>query len=197
MKTPLILTCIIAGAITMVTYCGCSNNHEYARFEAKSPAFDITFDYVSGWDHAEQRGSRGSFVQASLYEPVASKKKIRANMVVTVEPAAKAKIEPATIEAYAQGIISRRMNFKDTKLISQKGTKCAGLPAVELVLGYQLLDNPEVLNAVYVPARERIVIFKRNDAFYVLRYVNDINYFNLFAKAFEHMLASIRFKTSG
>lgn len=194
MRAISIIIVVIMGAMIMCMSCGCSNNQQYARYESKSPAFDIVFDYIAGWDRAEQKGSRGSFIQAALYEPAADKKKIRANMVVTIEPAAKVQIEPGTIEAYAQDLISRRMHFKDAKVISKKAAKCAGQPAIELVFGYRVLDNPESLDSVYVPVQERIVFFKKNDAFYMLRYVHDINRFNTFAKAFGHMLASIQFK---
>jgi hypothetical protein len=190
-----IIIVIIMGAVIMCMSCGCSNNQQYARYESNSPAFDIIFEYVAGWDRAEQKGSHGSFIQAALYEPAAGQKTIRANMVVTIEPAAKLQIEPGTIEAYAQDLISRRMHFKNAKAVSKKTAGCAGQPAIELVLEYRVLDNPESLNAVYVPVKERIVIFKKNDAFYILRYAHDTNKFNTFAKAFEHMLASIQFKT--
>jgi hypothetical protein len=189
-----IIIAIIMGAMIMFMSCGCSNNRQYAKYESKSPAFDITFEYVAGWDHAEQKGSRGSFIQAALYEPAADAKKIRANMVVTIEPAAKVQIDPGTIAVYAQDFIGRRMHFKDAKAISKKTAKCAGQPAIELVLEYKVLDNPESLNAVYVPVKERVVVFKKNDAFYIFRYAHDTKKFNTFAKAFEHMLATIQFK---
>jgi hypothetical protein len=189
-----IIMAIIMGATIMYISCGCSNNRQYARYESKSPEFDIIFEYIAGWDRSEQKGSRGSFIQAALYEPAAGQKKIRANMVITIEPAAKVQIDPGTIEAYIQDIISRRMHFKDAKPVSKKTARCAGQPAIELVLEYQVLDNPESLNAVYVPVKERVVVFKKNDAFYTIRYAHDTNKFNTFAKAFEHMLASIQFK---
>jgi hypothetical protein len=193
MRSISIIIVIIMGAMSMCIS-GCSDNKQYAIYASKSPAFDITFNYIAGWDHAEQKGSHGSFIQAVLSEPLAGKKAVRASMVATVEPASKAQITPGTIEAYAQDLVSRRMVFKDAKVISQKAAQCAGQPAIEIVMGYLILDNPASINAVSVQVRERILVFKRNDAFYIFRYVHDVKEFDTFAGAFGHMLESIKFK---
>jgi hypothetical protein len=77
------------------------------------------------------------------------------------------------------------------KVLSEGNPTVLGTDAVILELSYSALDLPESLKGKLVPTRERVVIFKRGDTFYYLRYENFAVDFDRYNAAFDHVIKSL------
>jgi hypothetical protein len=185
---------ITLGVLVMCISCGCSDGFKYSRYSSKIPELNITMDYIDGWSVDEQRGSYNTFVQALFLGPVPKDGTNRAIMALTLKPKSKVPFKPLTVEGLEKDILAKRMNYRDAKLIESSNTKTAGEPARELLLTYKALDKIYDLRAKLVPTKERIIIFEKNDNFYILRYENAAIDFDKYDRAFSHIAKSLRFK---
>lgn len=182
------------GAMIMISSSGCSPNFKYERYLAKDQRLDFTLEYVSGWLPFEQFGSHNSFAQVIFVYPKGEKKAFRASMAATLKDESKAQINPATVEAFADDLISKRLNLQDSKLIYRKDVTVSGEDAVEIEMAYKTLDRIEKLGARLIPVKERIVILKKSGKFYILRYENKAKEFESLNKAFSHIITTLSFK---
>ncbi|HTY44635.1 MAG TPA: hypothetical protein VMD52_01420 [Patescibacteria group bacterium] len=180
--------------IGMVGIAGCCQNFKFERYVSKTPGLDITLDYISGWKVYEQQGSFDTFKQIVFSEPIRKDKALRASMVLTAEKGSKAAFNPKTIEAAYADLVNKRKSFKDMKVLSESRIKVLGAEALECRLSYGALDSPESLNAKLVPTDERVVVFKREDTFYFLRYENFSSEFDRYNKAFDHIIKTLKIK---
>jgi len=185
---------LLIGVICMMNACGCAENFEYEKYSAKDPELNFTLDYISGWLHSEQAGSKGSFSQAVFYEPSTKEHSSVAAMVATVENTQNLEIKPATIDARAEDILSRRLKFKDAQLLSKNKREILGLSALDMKLSYKTLDKLYSVDAKPRTVTEKIIVLKRKDKFYTLRYQNKAEEFDKFSKAFDHLVRSLKFK---
>lgn len=154
----------------------------------------LSMDYISGWAHDVQYGSHGSFVQVVFIEPKAKDKTYVGLMVVTAKDKSSVKLNPPTIEGIKDDLVKKRFYFKEPKLLSTSKTKYLGQEAVEVELSYVALDNFNRRNAQFIPIKERVIIFGRNDKFYIIRYENLADDFNKYNNAFTHIVKSIKLK---
>lgn len=184
---------LIIGMVSMV---GCSQSFKFERYSSKDPDLDITLDYISGWKITEQKGSFGSFSQVVFSEPTREDKTLLAIIVLTVKKESKVNFSPKTIEGAYADLINKRKSFKDAKVLSESKIKLVRIEAIESELSYRAIDLPESLKAKLVPIRERVIIFKKNDKFYSLRYENFANDFGRFNEAFSNIVRTLRFKDS-
>lgn len=185
---------IIIGAIAMFNLFGCSSSVEYEKYSSKDPEINIAMDYVSGWLYSEHRGSYNSYAQVLFYEKGDEKKVFKAGISVNVREESRIEIKPAAIEAMADDLKSKRMKFKDSKLISQRDSDAAGENAIVMDFSYKTLDKLYDVTAKLIPVKERVVIFKKGSKFYTIRYENTAEDFKRFEKAFSRMLSSVKFK---
>jgi hypothetical protein len=181
------------GVIIMVYLSGCAGGIKYDRYSNTDPSLNLSMDYILGWEHDVQYGSRGSFVQVLFIEHMPEGKTYAGMMVVTVKDRSKLKLETPTIEGIKDDIIEKRFHFKEPKLLSAAKTKFLGREAIEFTLSYTALDSFNKLSAKFVPIKERIIIFERNDKFYIIRYENLADDFDKYSKAFDHIVRSIKF----
>lgn len=184
---------LIIGMVSMV---GCSQSFKLERYSSKDSDLDIILDYISGWKITEQKGSFGSFSQVVFSEPIRKDKTLLAIIVLTVRKESKVDFSPKTIEGAYTDLINKRKNFKDTKALSESKMKLLGIEAIESELSYKAIDLPESLNAKLVPVRERIIIFKKSDKFYFLRYENFAKDFDRFNKTFSNIIKTLKFKNT-
>lgn len=183
---------LIAG---MVAIAGCSQQgFKFERYSSKDADLDITLDYISGWKVNEQKGSFDSFSQVVFLESERGEKTLPAVIVLTVKRESKVKFSPKTIDAAYTDIVNKRKNFKDSKVLSESKIKLLGEDALEFELSYRALDLPESLKAKLVPMRERVIVFKKNDKFYILRYENFAVDFDKFNPAFSQIIKTMQFK---
>jgi hypothetical protein len=184
----------IIGAIAMFNLFGCSSNVKYEKYSSKDPEINIAMDYISGWLYSEHRGSYNSYAQVLFYEKGDEKKIFKAGISVNVKDMSKLETRPATIEAVADDLKSKRMKFKDFILVSNGNLKVSGENAIVMDFSYNTLDKLYDVTAKLIPVKEKIAIFKKGNKFYTVRYENTAEDFKRFEKAFSRILNSITFK---
>ncbi|MFH0876668.1 MAG: hypothetical protein V1863_00405 [Candidatus Omnitrophota bacterium] len=181
----------------MSSSCGYSDNIKYEKYSSKDPQIDLTMDYISGWLYSESRGSYESYAQVIFFEQDKKNKAYKAGIVVTVVDGSELKINPPTLEAVADDLLSRRQEFKDEKLVSKTKSKVLGEEGIGLLLSYKVFDVRHPLERRELSLKEKVVIFKKNARFYTVRYTNTDEEFNKFQRAFDHIVQSLRLKSSG
>lgn len=188
----LLKTLLIVG---MVAIAGCSQQgFKFERYSSKDADLDITLDYISGWKVNEQKGSFDSFSQVVFSEPIREDKTLLAIIVLTVKKESKVEFLPLTIDGAYADIINKRRSFKDTKVLSESKIKLLGQDAIEGELSYRAIDVAESLKAKLVLFKERVVVFKKNDKFYILRYENFAADFERFNPVFSQIIKTMKFK---
>lgn len=190
----IIVIFLVIGVIFMLGYYSWSGGLRYDRYSSKDPELNIKMDYISGWSYSESRGSYGSYAQVQFIEPRRKDKNLSASMVVTVKRSSKIKFQPQTIKGMEDNLLEKRLQFENAKVVSKSKTKLLGIEAIDIELAYKTLDKDDSIDAKLIPVRERIVIFKRGDRFYTLRYNNTEEEFKKFDRAFTHCIKTLRFK---
>lgn len=187
-------TLIIIGAIAMFNLCGCFSNLKYEKYSSKDPEINITMDYISGWLYSEHRGAYNSYAQVLFYEKADKDKVSKAGVSVNARNATKVEVDPATIESMADDIKSKRMKLEDFSMISRSDANILQEKAIVMEFEYKTLDKIYDVDAKPISVKEKIIIFKKVDKFYTIRYENTKEDFDKLNKAFSHMVRSIRFK---
>ncbi len=177
----------------MNTY-GCAENFKYEQYSGKNPELDFTLDYISGWTASEQSGSKSNFSQVVFYPPRGQAP--NTVMSVTVENAEEVGIKPASIDARAQDILNRRLKFEESRVIKNDKVTFKSLPASEILLSYKSPGTLWSLEQKLINVTEKIIVFKRNEKFYTLRYESKSEDFDKSSKAFEHLADSLKFKAN-
>lgn len=180
---------LLVGIIGMV---GCSSAFKYEKYTDQDPELDLSVDYISGWKATPQKGSYGSFTQVVFIEPRKKDKTLPALMVLTLKRESKADFSPLTIEGAYVDLTIKRRKFKDFKALSRSRMKLLDTEAIVSEFAYKALDLPESLKAKLVPTREKVVIFKREDKFYFLRYENFAEDFGRYEQAFNRVIKSLK-----
>lgn len=163
---------------------------KYEEYASKDAELNITMDYISGWRYSEHRGSYNSYAQVQFYG--LAKKDLAPSMVVTVEHSSKVKFEPLTVEGMADDLITKRMKLKDAKVLSMSKMTLLGSQAMDIALTYKTPDKLYATDARFIPFKERVVIFQKQDKFYTLRYMNPAKEFKKFDKAFYHCIKTLK-----
>lgn len=185
---------LLPGVMGMCICCGCSSNVKYDTYVSKDPVLGVELEYVSGWKVSEQHGSSGSFVQAVFLAPRAKGDTSKgAAMVVTAEPGSK--VKAASLDAFVEDLVSRRMKFADAKIVSRTAARVGGLAASDIRMTYRSVDKLYSAGSKLVPFTERALVVMKGATFYTIRYENNSASFGQFEKAFEHMVRSIRFRS--
>jgi len=185
---------LLLGVMCMINTYGCADSFKYERYSGQNPELNFSLEYISGWLHSEQTGSKNSFFQVVFYQPAGKDQLSMASMVVTVEKSQNLEINPLTLDAKVEDILNKRLKFKEIQILSKDKKDTLGLPARDIKLSYQTLGEPYSINAKPLPVIERIIILKRKDKFYTLRYENKVEEFDKFSKAFDRLVNSLKFK---
>jgi len=184
------------GVISMVNAYGCSKAVKYERYSSKDAQIGMAMDYISGWAFSESRGAGNSYAQVIFYEPQRKDKNFKAGIVVTAQESSKIKLDPLSVESFADELLSRREKLKDMKLLARTTGTALGEEAVVVILSYQTMDKLYSVDAKLIPVKERIVVLKKNNKFYTIRYQNTEKEFEEFNKAFSHILGTAEFKAA-
>ena len=183
---------IALGAILMIFFSGCSGGMKYEKYSAVDPKLNLSMEYIKGWTCTVQYGSLDSFVQAVFCEP--GKDGIFAGiMAVTVKDSSKAGFSPKTIDGMLEDLIRRHMKYNSAKVVSKTRRNILGEDAFDVKFSYRSLNSFESAKAKIVPMKERVIIFKKDDKFYSIRYETLAENFNKYEKAFDHIVKSIKF----
>jgi hypothetical protein len=86
------------------------------------------------------------------------------------------------------------MLFNSTRILSKTRDNICGEEAVDITFSYRALADFENIKAKLVPMTERVVMFRRGEKFYTLRYADLSESFDKYSKAFNHIIKSVRFK---
>jgi len=177
----------------MIHCSGCSDGFKYGKYTSVDRSLGISVDYILGWRPFEQKGSYGSFVQA-LFIGSDKKKAVKPTIAITMEPETKVNFKPVTIDGAADDLLAKRAQFKDEKVVIKKRTKILGEEAYDITLTYLQLDSMDGMKAKLIPLMERIIILKKGDRFYTIRYANTLEGFDTYSKAFSHIISTIKFQ---
>ena len=185
---------LLSGIICLINLYGCSDKLKYEKYSSKSINLNLSLDYIAGWLYSEQIGANDNFPQVVFYKPSKKDAISLAGIIVTVDKSTKIQLPAQTIEAVAVDLLSKRQRFKDAKILLKLKRKFLGLPAWDIKLSYKTLDKTYSAEAKLIAVIERIIIFKREDKFYTLRYENRAEEFDQFSGAFSRIINSLRFK---
>ena len=174
----------------MISRRGSSDGIKYEKYTSKDTALSITMDYVSPWRYSEHRGSYNSYAQVQFYGE--KEKDFAPSMVVTVEHSSKVKFKPLTVEGLADDLMAKRGKLKDAEVLSVSKMKLLDSEAIDIALTYKNLNKLHAVDARFIPYKERIVIFQKQDKFYTLRYMNPEDEFEKFDKAFYHCIKTLK-----
>ena len=166
---------------------------KYEQYSSKDPELNLTMDYIAGWRYIESRGSYNSYAQVQFLGPL--QQDFAPSFAVTMEPRLKVKFRPLTIEGLANDLVVKRMKLKEAEVLSRSKIKLSGLDAIDITLAYKKPDKLRSIDAKFVPFKERVVIFQKQDKFYSAQYVNPTREFSRFARQFSHCLKTIKFKS--
>ena len=181
------------GVIIMFNLLGCFVGEKYQKYSSIDPAINIVTDYPLAWKFSETKGSYNSYSQVVFF-PVGKENSGRTVMAITVRDSSKIEISPLTLAAFAEDILAKRKQYKDFIVLSKKKISLLGREAISMELSYKSLENLLKRDAKVVPFLEKIVVFKKGNAYYTLRYEDPSENFPKFSRAFEHLVKSLRFK---
>jgi hypothetical protein len=184
---------ILIGVIYMVNIYGCTGSSEYARYSSKDQELNLTADYIRGWLSREHRGPNNSYASVLFYEDKKDKG-FKAHISITAKSSSTAEVSPSTLDAYTDDLIAKRLKFKDAKVLSKSKIRLLGTLASSIELSYKALDKLYTVDAKLIPVKERVVILKKADKFYVLLYQNKEEEFKKFSKAFSHIIKTLKLK---
>jgi hypothetical protein len=176
----------------MVSLYGCANSFKFERYASKNPEMNIAIDYIAGWYHKEHRGDNNSYVGVVFYENRKGNVP-KALIGLTIKKSSKVKVQYHTLEEFADNLLSKRLKFKEARVLSKTKVQLSGVEAISIELTYKSVDQLYVVEPKLISMQERVILFKRNDKFYTLRYENTTQEFSKFAKAFTRISASIKF----
>ena len=184
------------GVFIMFQLNGCSvdSPRSYDSYSATDQRINISTRYPKGWIVKEDHGSKGSYSQSIFIEPRDKGKTdlTSAMMVVTVKPAEKLKF--ATAKEYADDLISKKKRAKDFVVVSRSTKTFLGRDAVDIVATYKMIDKLYSADAKFFPAKEQILVTKRNDKFYIIRYKTSEEKFQKFHKAFDYLVDNLKIR---
>jgi len=196
MRLPLFITilCLLTGAIGMAAYSARQEDGKYDNYVSKDQELSLAMDYPLGWFFGESRGSSGKYAEVSFYGPKGKDKKPVAYIAVTVIAFARAEFEPKTAQGLAEDLIQKRLLLPQAKLLSKSVVKLLDTEAISISLSYQSLDNLYKVNPNFIPTEEKILVFYKNDKFYIMKYSNIAEDFKNLEPAFDHCVQSLRLK---
>ncbi|MBU2101769.1 MAG: hypothetical protein ABH865_02140 [Candidatus Omnitrophota bacterium] len=184
---------VTVGAILMMNLFGCSNI-KFEKYSSKDVLINLSMDYIAGWRHSETRGAYGSYAQVMFFPFEKGNESPRAIIDITVKESAKIKPPFRTVKDAADDIMRKRVQFKDTKLLSESTIKVLGNDATVIELSYLAPGSFVDVKAKSVPVKEKIIITKKGDNFYFVRYQNAAKEFDQYDAAFSHMVSTMKLK---
>lgn len=172
---------------------GCSPGTQYAQYTSRDPFLNVKIEYIQGWRYSEQRGANNSYAQVLFYEREQKGKLRRALMALTARPVSGYDIEPVSALSVLYDILNKRSRFKDFTVLS-KGIRSTlmGAESCAAEITYKNLDKLHSAAAKQIAVQERIVVVKKGDTVFVIRYENAVQDFSSFEKAFGHILKTVQ-----
>jgi hypothetical protein len=187
-----IIVCLGMFFVFMSGLSGCAPGIKYARYTSKDLTLNLKMDYIAGWFYSEQRGAKNAYVQVLFYEREQKDRPRRALIAVTARPASGFDSQPVTALSVLYDIINKRSKFKDAAIISKgERSNLLGVEARTAEITYKTLDKLHTAGAKLIPVKEKIVVLRKGDTVYTIRYENAVQDFVSFEKAFTRILKTI------
>jgi hypothetical protein len=187
-----IIVCLGIFFVLINVISGCAPGIKYAHYTSKDSALNLKIDYIAGWIYSEQRGERDAYAQVLFYERELKDKLRRALIAVTARPASGFDSQPVTALSVLYDILNKRSKFQDAAIISKgERSNLLGVEARTAEITYRTLDKLHKAGAKLIPVKERIVVLRKGDIVYTIRYENAARDFASFEKAFNRILKTI------
>lgn len=177
----------------MMNTFGCSAI-KFEKYSSKDPLINISMDYIAGWRYSETRGADTSYAQVLFFPFEEGKKSPRVLIDLTVKDISKIKLEAPTLKAAEDGLLAKRMKLKDAKILSISKNKVLDAEATVIELSYLMLENTLDVKSKLIPVKEKIIISKKNNNFYFLRYESPAQEFSKYDSAFMRIARSMKIK---
>ena len=185
---------LLTGACSMKSYGENTQAGKYSSYSGKDTELNLTVDYPAGWSHGETRGAFGAYAELGFYEPKIKGKPLRAYITLTVTRISKAEFAPKTLQGLVDDLTRKRLELPEAKVLSKSQEKLLGTETTDIQLSYKTPQELYSTNLTLIPMKERIVVFSRDDKFYVLRYSNTASDFDGANQLFIHYLHSLNLK---
>lgn len=182
------------GVIFMSNILGCNNRFKYLQYASKDPLLNISLDYISGWSYREHRGDAKNYDAGVIFIEDKKGRVLKAFISAYVQQSSNTGLTPPTLEAMADDVVTKRLKLEGTKVLRKSKIKLLGEEAREILFASKALDKIYSVDAKFIPIKERLVIAKKADKFYVIRYQNREEEFDRYDKAFTHIMHSLRLK---
>ncbi len=173
----------------MVNLLGCSG-FKFEKYSGKDPELNVELEYVSGWQHAEDRGAHNSYVQAMFYPAGKVKPPQPLMAVIKIIP----KDNSSGLDNAVNDLVSRRLKFKDGKVLSRSKVKLLGVEAAAVEFSYQSLENILKVNSPLVFYKEKDILFKKDGNIYSLMYKHAADKYYEFSPAFDRLVKTLKLK---
>ena len=170
---------------------GCFSKSGYEVFRAKDAALSITMEFPSGWfvrEHANKKASYASviFVERDARTP------FKAVITVMAKKEADFKKDVSSSSELAQAILDARKKLPETRVLTRRTVRIAGVEAQESVLTYRALEQLYQAEPRWIQAREVVSVFKKGERYYILRYVASQKEFPRYEKAYRRAIRTLR-----
>ncbi len=187
-----IIVCLSMGFVVLTGITGCAPGIKYAQYTGKDPRLNLKMDFIAGWLHSEQRGTDDDYVQVLFYERELQQKARRALIAVTLKPASAFDWEPVTPLSVLYDILGKRSKLTDMAVESKgvRGT-LLGVETRSAAITYRIPDKLHSAGARLIPVKEKIVVLRKGDTVYLIRYENSSRDFPAFENAFNRILKTI------
>lgn len=184
----------LLAAIIVAAGCG-GDAVKYVSYPGKQAPLDISMDYPQGWVYTERRDAEAGYGDVIFVENRKGKA-FQATMMATVQKASLVKEGAPSSGSLLDSLVSRRLRFKEARIIKRSVTRVAGLYASQALVAYKTVERPADLEVSSIAVKERIIVMRRGDWFYILRYENEEKEFAAYDKAFAHVLKTLQFRRS-
>lgn len=187
------LLLLILGVITMTHNYGCSKGMDYSNHVSKRAEFNISVDHISDWRVGNGGGANRPYVFTAFFQPGTKNQEYAAKMVIKLVKGDKVKFTPLTVKAFADDLISKKINMAEAKVKKISSTKFLGQEAIEVIMTYKTVDMLYSPDSKLIPIKEEMIFFKKGDDFYLLQYENREEEFDKYHKAFIRCMNTLKF----
>lgn len=187
-KTNLFLA--IWGAVAVLILSGCGGGEfKYAKYINRSPEIGISVDYLDGWKSSEYKEANKKYPTVSF---LPLKEKGPLYILVDIMKTENLGISPVTLDAVAKDTIAKRSKFPEAKLLSKEKIRLLGTEGKDIQMSFEMTENLHTLNSKSIATKARMIVLRKNDAFYVLKLIARQEDFEKYNRAFNHIIRTFR-----
>jgi hypothetical protein len=163
----------------------------YVAFQSQNPVFDFTFCYPATWKMAETGGT--GYHEIAIIGPRSQDNTFSVGLFVVVTTIPKGEGPNCALD---RAVLGHSTGEKQTAVIQDGFRTVGGSDARDIELRYSILSDPNLVNAEFIPAHERILFFARENRLYEMHYLAPEAQFANHIGAFEHLVRTFEFSHS-